>query len=83
MMPLILASSSVSLGMVLYSRPLITPVAIIALYLYKHVKKPFGWGIRQVYGKPLLASARCPLIILVLYTRRSFTDVRCCRWCYH
>jgi hypothetical protein len=50
MMPLILASSSVSLSMVLYSRPLITPVAIVALYLYKHVKKPFGWGIRQVYG---------------------------------
>jgi ABC-type multidrug transport system fused ATPase/permease subunit len=50
MMPLILAASSVSLGMVLYSRPLITPFAVIALYLYKHVKKPFGWGIRQVYG---------------------------------
>lgn len=56
MMPLILASSSVSLGMVLYARPLITPVAIIALYLYKHVKKPFGWGIRQVYGKRLVGT---------------------------
>lgn len=50
MMPLILAKASVSLFAVLYAKPLITPVAAGCLYMYKHVKKPFGWGIRQVYG---------------------------------
>ena len=47
-MPLILASASFSVAAVLYARPLITPVAIVCLVCYKYVKKPYGWGIRQV-----------------------------------
>lgn len=45
-----LSSAAFSLGAVLYAKPLITPVAVLCLFAYRHVKKPVGWGIRQVYG---------------------------------
>jgi hypothetical protein len=51
MMPLLLSSAAFSLGAVLYAKPIITPLAMVCLVCYKYVKKPFGWGIRQVYGK--------------------------------
>ena len=50
MMPLLLSSAAFSLGAVLYAKPIITPLAMVCLVCYKYVKKPFGWGIRQVYG---------------------------------
>ena len=50
MMPLLLSSAAFSLSAVLYAKPIITPVAVVCLIAYKYVKKPFGWGIRQVYG---------------------------------
>jgi hypothetical protein len=49
-MPLIISAASLSLGAIVYSRPLLAPVAAAALYLYKFVKAPFGWALRQVYG---------------------------------
>eukprot|EP01052_Picozoa_sp_SAG31_P009032 SAG31_NODE_467_length_15267_cov_13.792919_8_plen_94_part_00 len=47
-LPLMAAQSSVSLGAILYAKPLITPLALVCLYLYKHTRVPFGWGIRSV-----------------------------------
>jgi ABC-type multidrug transport system fused ATPase/permease subunit len=49
-MPLIVSAGSLSLGAIVFSQPLLTPVAIACLWLYKYVKKPFGWAIRQIYG---------------------------------
>ena len=37
-------------GAIIYAQPIIAPPAAVCLVLYKYVKKPFGWGIRQVYG---------------------------------
>jgi hypothetical protein len=54
MMPLLLSSAAFSLGAVLYAKPIITPLAMVCLVCYKYVKKPFGWGIRQVYGGLIL-----------------------------
>ena len=54
MMPLLLSSAAFSLGAVLYAKPIITPVAMVCLVCYKYVKKPYGWGIRQVYGGLIL-----------------------------
>ena len=51
-LPLMLSSTTFSLCAVLYAKPLITPVAITCLIAYKYVKKPFGWGIRQVKSLP-------------------------------
>ena len=48
MMPLLLSSAAFSLSVVMYAQPIITPAAVLALFAYKYVKKPFGWGIRQV-----------------------------------
>ena len=48
--PMIISAALLSLGAVVWSQPLLTPVAAVALYLQKYVKAPFGWAIRQVYG---------------------------------
>ena len=32
------------------------PFAVVVLGLYRKVKKPFGWGIRQVYGGLIIES---------------------------
>lgn len=49
-LPLMLSSAAFSLGAVIYAKPLVTPIAILCLVGYKYVKRPFGWGIRQVDG---------------------------------
>lgn len=53
-LPLMLSSAAFSLAAVLYAKPLITPVAVLCLIAYKYVKKPYGWGIQQVYGGLIL-----------------------------
>ena len=53
-MPTILCQAAVSLGAIGYANPLLVPIAAVVLFLYKFVKKPFGWGIRQVYGGAVL-----------------------------
>lgn len=80
MMPLLLSSAGFSLCAVLYAKPIITPGAIIALYAYKYVKKPFGACTRLIvlphrlcYTTLIYICARLPLWPLCVLSQLLLT----------
>ena len=49
-LPFMLSRAGFSLAVVLFARPVITPLAVLTLILYRYTRKPFGWAIQQVIG---------------------------------
>ena len=49
-LPFMLSRAGFSLAVVVFARPLIAPLAVVTLALYKFTRKPFGWAIQQVMG---------------------------------